>query len=63
MADAIDDEVVHAFAVVGPQESFAHEVQRRFGGLVDRIQIGMTGIDPDGTASVVETLRRASAGA
>ena len=36
MADLIDDEILHAFAVVGPLEEIAGKVLERFGGVVDR---------------------------
>ena len=37
MGEAIDDEVVETFAIVADRETIAAEVQRRFGGMVDRI--------------------------
>ena len=36
-ARLIDDEVLHAFAVVAEPERVAGEIRRRFGGLVDRV--------------------------
>ena len=33
----IDDEVLHAFAVVAEPGGVAAEIRRRFGGLVDRV--------------------------
>jgi alkanesulfonate monooxygenase SsuD/methylene tetrahydromethanopterin reductase-like flavin-dependent oxidoreductase (luciferase family) len=41
MSALIDDDMVHAFAIVGtPEEAFA-EVRRRYGDLVTRITIAM----------------------
>jgi probable F420-dependent oxidoreductase len=37
MGDLIDDEVLQAFAILGPPEDVAASVQARFGGIVDRI--------------------------
>ena len=36
MGELIDDDILNAFAVVAPLDQVAAEVQRRFGGLVDR---------------------------
>jgi hypothetical protein len=36
MADLIDDEMLNTFAVVGELDDIAHEVLKRFGGVVDR---------------------------
>lgn len=41
MGDAIGDEVVREFAVVGDPASVAAEIRRRFDGLVDRVQTGL----------------------
>ena len=43
MGEAIDDEVLETFAIVADRDGIAAEVQRRFGGMVDRVQ---TGLDP-----------------
>ena len=43
MGEAIDDEVLETFAVVGDPEGIAAAVHERFGGIVDRVQ---TGLDP-----------------
>ena len=37
MGALIDDDVLHAFAVVAEPADVAAEIQRRFGGLVDRV--------------------------
>ncbi|MFI6093634.1 TIGR03617 family F420-dependent LLM class oxidoreductase [Streptomyces sp. NPDC051218] len=39
MADAIDDEVLDAFAVAGTAGEVAHALHSRFGGLVDRVSL------------------------
>jgi len=41
MGDAIDDEVVREFAVVGAPDTVASEIRARFTGLVDRVQTGL----------------------
>jgi hypothetical protein len=41
MGDAVEREVVDAFVVVGDADHVAAEVERRFGGLVDRVQGGL----------------------
>jgi probable F420-dependent oxidoreductase len=41
MGDVIDDDVLHAFAVVGDATTVGREVVRRYGGLVDRLQLGV----------------------
>jgi hypothetical protein len=39
MGKLIDDEVLSAFAVIGPPGDAAAELKRRFGDIVDRITI------------------------
>jgi probable F420-dependent oxidoreductase len=52
LADAIDDEVLHTFAVIGtPQEAVA-ELRRRYGGVVTR----MTVVAPDDAAEAASML-------
>jgi probable F420-dependent oxidoreductase len=58
MGDAIDREVMDAFAIVGPPDSVASEIEHRFGALIDRVQIGLNDSDPEGTAALVDALRR-----
>jgi probable F420-dependent oxidoreductase len=57
MGDAIDDDVLHAFAIIGDPAGAAAEIGRRFGGLLDRVQIGLNGGDPESTADLVAALR------
>lgn len=42
MGDALDDSVVHEFVVIGDAATVAAEIHRRFDGLVDRVQTGLT---------------------
>jgi hypothetical protein len=37
MGGLIDDEVLHAFAVVAEPAGVAAEIRRRFGGMIDRV--------------------------
>ena len=37
MGALIDDDVLHAFAVVAEPGGVAAEIRRRFGGLIDRV--------------------------
>jgi hypothetical protein len=37
MGKLIDDEILTTFAVVGPPEEIAPELQRRYGDVIDRI--------------------------
>jgi probable F420-dependent oxidoreductase len=41
MGTLIDDDMLNAFAVVGAPAEVAEEMQRRFGGLFDRISLGL----------------------
>ena len=42
MGDVLDDDLLHEFAVIGDAASVAAEIGRRFDGLVDRVQVGLT---------------------
>jgi len=42
MADLITDEMLREFAVIGDLESVSTEIKRKFGGLVDRVQMGLS---------------------
>jgi probable F420-dependent oxidoreductase len=58
MADLIDDDVLHTFAVVAPIDELAAGVVARFGGLVDRFSVyAPAGIDPDRWAEVLAGFR------
>lgn len=42
MGEVLPDEMVGEFAVIGDAESVSNEIHRRFDGLVDRVQMGLT---------------------
>jgi probable F420-dependent oxidoreductase len=48
MGDIVDDDVLRAFAAVGDAATVADEIARRYGGLLDRVQLG---VDLSGAAS------------
>ncbi|MCW2616737.1 MAG: luciferase family protein [Frankiales bacterium] len=57
MASLVDDEVLDAFAVVGPPLEAGREVLRRFGGTVDRFTLFTPyGIDEASRRTVVDAL-------
>ncbi|MBL7492566.1 LLM class F420-dependent oxidoreductase [Frankia sp. AgB1.9] len=63
MGKLIDDEVLDAFAVVGPLDTLADRVRERFEGVVDRLMFSL----PEGTpaetvAAVLEAVRGPRAG-
>jgi hypothetical protein len=58
MGEVIDDEALETFAVMGDADHVAAEIRRRFGGLVDRVQLGLHGSDPESAAGLVTALRR-----
>ena len=59
MGDAIDDEVLGTFAVVGPPDAIAPELARRFGGVLDRVQIFSDDLgDPQQWAAVIDAIKR-----
>jgi probable F420-dependent oxidoreductase len=43
MGGLIDDDVLHAFAVVGTPRQAGAQIRARFGGLVDRVQLAVNG--------------------
>jgi len=43
MGALIDDDVLHAFAVIGAPREAGAQIRARFGGLVDRVQVGING--------------------
>jgi alkanesulfonate monooxygenase SsuD/methylene tetrahydromethanopterin reductase-like flavin-dependent oxidoreductase (luciferase family) len=55
MGELIDDEVLHTFAVVGDAPTVARELEARYCGVVDRMQLGL---DRSGaaTAELVDAL-------
>ena len=42
MGDLITDEMLHQFAVVGDLDSVSAEIKQKFGGVVDRVQMGLS---------------------
>jgi len=56
LADAIDDEVLHTFAVIGSPGEVVAELRKRYGGLVTRITV-VPPDDPAAAASMLEALR------
>lgn len=42
MGDVLPEEMLHEFAVIGDRDSVTAEIHRRFDGLVDRVQTGLT---------------------
>jgi probable F420-dependent oxidoreductase len=56
MGDAIDDEVLRTFAVIGEPASIAAQINERYGDLIDRVQIGIEGGDPESSGALVEAL-------
>ena len=58
MGTLVEDDVLHTFAVIGDAAHVGKEIARRYGGVVDRIQIG-TASDDDQIGTVIDALRRA----
>jgi probable F420-dependent oxidoreductase len=59
MADAIDDEVLHAFAVIGTPEEAIAECRRRYGDVATRIAFPVPeGAEPDRWRALFAELRR-----
>jgi probable F420-dependent oxidoreductase len=52
LADAIDDEVLHTFAVIGTPDEVVAELRKRYGGLVTRITV----VPPDDPAEATAML-------
>ncbi|HEX7096656.1 MAG TPA: LLM class F420-dependent oxidoreductase [Acidimicrobiales bacterium] len=59
MGALIDDEVLQAFAVVGDPAGAAKQLRDRYGGLLDRVLLGLAGDDHEADAAFVEALRDA----
>jgi probable F420-dependent oxidoreductase len=57
MADVIDDEMLSHFAIVAEPDGIAAEIESRFGGIVDRIQFGISTENPEVWGPVVEAIR------
>ena len=60
----IDDEVLHAFAVIGTPEEAVAEVLRRYGDLATRVTLPLPeDIDPIRRGSLLDALRTPATGA
>jgi probable F420-dependent oxidoreductase len=57
MGDVIDDSVLDTFAIIGDAAHVAGEIHRRFGGVIDRVQLGLHGSDPESAATLLDALR------
>jgi probable F420-dependent oxidoreductase len=56
MGDLIDDDVLHAFAIVDAPRQAAARIRARFGGLIDRLQVSIDG-DRAHVAQLIDALR------
>jgi len=63
MGDLIDDEVFDAFAIVGDADTIGAEIARRYGGLVDRVQISVDTLQDEDARALVARLHAAGAAA
>ena len=58
MADLIDDDILHTFAVVGELDTIGARVRSRYGDLVDRFNVyAPAGIGPGRWAEVLADFR------
>lgn len=59
MVDAVDDEVLHAFAVIGTPEEAAAELLHRYGDVATRISLSSAAVreEPERWRKVFDTLR------
>lgn len=57
MGEIVDDDVLHTFAVIDDVDTVATGIAARYGGLVDRLQLGMPTSEPGGEALVAALLR------
>jgi len=55
MGKLINDDILNEFAIVGRPEDVPTEIEKRYGGLVDRISFGIRG--RNGSAEIVSKLR------
>jgi probable F420-dependent oxidoreductase len=61
--EAVDDEVLHTFAIVGTPEEAFEEIGRRFGDIVTRITIALPeDRDPDRWKALFDSLRTLGSG-
>jgi probable F420-dependent oxidoreductase len=59
MGALIDDDVLHTFAIVGDAKQVGAEIVARYGGIIDRIQLGVSGDDQQ-QAQLLDALRTRS---
>ena len=60
MSDLVEDDMLAAFAVVGPPGEIGAGIARRISGVVDRTGLYLTtAVDPDIRSSIVADLRDA----
>ena len=58
IADAVDDEILHTFAIVGTPEEAVEEARRRYGDVCSRVSLTIPeGADPDRWGGLFEQLR------
>ncbi len=59
MASRISDEVLQAFTAVGTYENIAPEIERRFGGLSDCVELGTPeGVEPGPLREIIQDIQR-----
>ena len=59
MPAQVTDEVVRAFAAVGTYDELPAEIERRFGGLTDSIELKFPpGVDPEAIRETLQTVKR-----
>jgi probable F420-dependent oxidoreductase len=61
LADVIDNEMLHTFAIIGTPEEAVAEIKRRYGGIATRVTLPLPDdTDPARRRSLLETLRAAA---
>jgi alkanesulfonate monooxygenase SsuD/methylene tetrahydromethanopterin reductase-like flavin-dependent oxidoreductase (luciferase family) len=61
LADVIDNEMLHTFAIIGTPEEAVAEIKRRYGGIATRVTLPLSDdTDPARRRSLLETLRAAA---
>ena len=58
MAHLIDDEILHAFAIVGEPDAVVDEMMKRYGDIVDRTAFHAPSLADDEIAGLLAKLRR-----
>jgi len=57
MAELIDDEILHTFAIVGEPNTIAPEFKRRYGDLINRSAFLATGLPDETTQAIIDELK------